>query len=238
MSWVYVEGNLLFRFGSDWAPVCAWDRSNAYVKNMGSHDKKKAVDLVGILGGELLMLMEVRDYRVNARKKDEDPVTEFELKVRNTVAGLVGAYRAECYGDCDPFCRALLARSPLRLVYWIEEMSADDPGRRRHKVSAGVDTLALRKKVKWIHASGVVTCNLSNYRDVLPGVEVESLPPERRTRAEQVVELLNKRFPEKKGMWDELEQRVYDCLDRRELDAWLERAKIVRSPWDILRPTR
>jgi hypothetical protein len=188
------------------------------------------------------MLMEVKDYRAKPREKTEDPVVEFEHKVRCTVAGLVGAHRAECYSDCDQFCRALLDRSPLQLVFWIEEpriaMGSDRLKRQRTDVNAGTETRRLREKVKWMHASRVITCNLSNYHEILPGVEVESLQPERRTRAEAVVKLLEKRFPEKGRVPDELRWRVYDCLDLPKLDTWLERAKFARSPWDILGPTR
>jgi len=54
----------------------------------------KAVDIIAIHANQRLWLIEIKDYRAEARQKAIELAEEFALKVRDTVAGLMAASSA------------------------------------------------------------------------------------------------------------------------------------------------
>ncbi|AUX20938.1 uncharacterized protein SOCEGT47_014150 [Sorangium cellulosum] len=101
-----------------------------------------------------------------------------EPKVRNTVAGLVGACRREEYaGECAPFLEALRGKDVF-LVLWLEAKRPDDLLSMKAKVGAALKFKGLKPHVKWLNAR-VMTCRLDDYAGVIPGLTVTSLPQKR-----------------------------------------------------------
>jgi len=138
------EGAICFDFDDRHWQVERWDKSRVYADWIGKlngrltgNDGKerdegtKAVDILGTLDGEQLYLFEVKDFRgfriENRKRQMQELGLEIGLKVRDTLAGLVGAYTQHATHDwVDPCARALLARKhQVRVVAWI----VDDPSR-------------------------------------------------------------------------------------------------------------
>lgn len=238
MSFRIVEGDLRFDFDDRWTPITHWDRHPAYRVGKQGVKGLKAVDVVGIFEQDTLLLMEMKDYRNHPREKVEDVATEFEQKVRSSVASLVGARRSGRYpNDCDRFGAALLAASTLKLVLWVEDPpqhgTLSTVAERRSRSNAGTLTSKLQQHLRWLSANRVIPCNLKTYRDLLPGLEVTPLSPHRRMKAEQLVDALRIRFPHR--VRDEDAWCIYDSLDEAQLDEWLADVPNVRSVRELLR---
>lgn len=188
------------------------------------------VDIVGLYDNRMLFLIEVKDYRFYKRKKPVDPRIEFESKVRNTIAGLVGACRRREYKDaCEPFARALLDLPDVKLVCWWEERAAggdDTVADKRARAGASISMKLAKTYVKWMDVRVMVTRRLDDYESVVPGLKVPSLDRRRRRHAEDVIEKLEKRGFK---VQDEDRQRILDCLEVETLTSWLERANLVNT---------
>lgn len=95
MTVIDVE-RIRFEFGESWTIVEKWDDADAFRRGVCRLQDSKAVDIVGVRDGNLY-LIEVKDYRgyaieSKARQPDELPLV-IGCKVRDTIAGLVGASR-------------------------------------------------------------------------------------------------------------------------------------------------
>lgn len=137
------EGRIRFDFSDTRWQVEKWDASRIYVDGIrelngtlteGGEERRegtKAVDILGLLDGKALYLFEVKDFRghriENRKRQLSELGLEIGLKVRDTLAGLVGAYTRRATPPwVEPCARALLARKePVRVVAWI----VDDPPR-------------------------------------------------------------------------------------------------------------
>lgn len=138
----FVEGDMCLDFDDGWTHVIAWDKHSAYKNGIRKVDGAKAVDFIGIRRNEALYFIEMKDYRFHrspdGRKKHLNPWVELELKVRHSVAGLVGAHRRGCDdGACGPIIAALVERRmKLKLVYWLDEPPTRGSWRRPQKCGA------------------------------------------------------------------------------------------------------
>jgi len=227
MSLTYVEGDLRFEFSEGWRLIESWDRHPAYAQGIKQLENGKAVDIIGVYDNRLIFFIEVKDYRLHERTKPESPWVEFELKVRNTAAGLLGAGRREQYAKAfAPFLEALLKPHKLTLVLWIEwprfSRSAD-VHRKRHAVSVGVATRKLTQHVKWLDAR-VVSVSQEDYVRTVPGLTVKSLDRRRSQLAQDVVATLRSRgiSPGEKAL-----RHILDHEDLTDLEIWRVRATTV-----------
>jgi hypothetical protein len=106
MSTQLDEGQLRFVFGDEWQ-VERYDRGelgeqgHSYYRNQVSRlPNTKAVDFMALLNGEDVYFIEIKDFR-NYRIENKTRLTSGELalevahKVRDTLAGLMGATRNE-----------------------------------------------------------------------------------------------------------------------------------------------
>lgn len=87
------EKNLLFSFDDTWHAV-KWDEHADYRNRIGKLEPTKAVDIVAVHGGSHAYFIEIKDFRgSHAEKKavKEGLLTEIALKVRDTIAGVIGA---------------------------------------------------------------------------------------------------------------------------------------------------
>jgi hypothetical protein len=181
MSRSFVEGELLFEFDELWEPITSWDKHPAYQNGIREMDKGRAVDFIGVYDDKFIYLIEVKDYRLHKRKKVESPLTEFELKVRNTVAGLVGSGRREHYSsECLPYIEALLKpqKFKLILIFWIEQPRfsgmPDATRRKRLAAGAGIAMRQAKTRVKWLDARAF-NVSQDDYKPWVPGLTIKNL---------------------------------------------------------------
>jgi hypothetical protein len=227
MSPGIVEGDLLFEFDEElWKPLVRWDKHAAYRTGIREIENGKGVDFIGIYKEKTLFFIEVKDYRLRDRTKPVPPWEEFELKVRNTVAGLVGSKRREKYADeCAPFVDALINSCKLTLVYWIEIPPPASPALRRRRIAAtGFAARQTGRMMKWLNARAFNVSQEDEYVQLVPGVRVQNLPRRRSQLAEAVeAELLSRGLTVDESARDRLSQE----LDVAVLEDWLERAATV-----------
>lgn len=236
----FVEGNLLFEFdGARWTTLLRWDRHPDYLNRINGTYRGKAVDFVGILDDKVPFLIEVKDFREHARdpEKTLSPQQEFELKIRTTVAGLFGLRRQRPPGESVVVFKALHDYWKPRLVLWQE----DAPPRPRDVSravrlagsSAGVLRDQIKKQLRWLEADTFVTSSVEgDYPTVVPGLVVKKLPPERKQKAEELVEILQGL---NKTISQELRWKIDDCETEAELDDLIARAPTVRDPWNLFK---
>lgn len=85
------EGKLLFEFPDDWT-VSAYDKWPYYQNHFkDALTGNKGVDFIAQDKSHNLWFVEVKDYRENRRMKQIHIWDEIAIKVRDTLAGLVGA---------------------------------------------------------------------------------------------------------------------------------------------------
>lgn len=183
------EEDLDFAFDADWKLCSHWDQEAVYSDLNEQVPGSKGVDFVGLREGALY-LIEVKDYRTfesqsATREKLADagrPLADIvAAKVRDTVAGLVGAARMGKVPAWRSCMESLVGRD-LWVVLWIEHAGVDAsvPVRaKRAKVSAAVLGDSLKGRCRWL-TRHVAVCSRS--KTIVPGLEVHSISGARRTR--------------------------------------------------------
>jgi hypothetical protein len=167
------EGRLRFAFDEQWK-VIKWDDHAAHRKSMNALDKSKAIDFIGIYRNRQAFFIEVKDYRHYERTNPEPLKGVVEAKVRNTVAGLVGAHRREEYkSECSPFLDAVCNKE-LNLVLWLEAARPEETLNAKSKIRLSMQLKREKPHVSWLNAR-LVTCQLADYERVLPGLRVTTL---------------------------------------------------------------
>lgn len=113
------EDRLTFTFpaGAQTSKYDAWSHyRNQFNSLCGG---TKAVDMV-YAAADTAWLIEVKDYRINARTKPIDLADEVAQKVRDTLAGLVSARFHANHVDEKRVADALLRKRRLRVVLHLE----------------------------------------------------------------------------------------------------------------------
>lgn len=175
----FAEGNLQFSFDSSWQ-VVKYDDTPLYRAGVGVIPETKAVDFIGLRKGTLF-LVEVKDFREH-RIENEYRLTEGELaveiaqKVRDSVAGLVGAHRTTADpASIAPLVRVLVkADSEIKVVIWLEHDLPEYPS-KREKVKMSVEGNAFKKKLRWLTPK-VFVANVNNNVLQEAGMTVRNLP--------------------------------------------------------------
>lgn len=186
------EGKISFEFGERWY-VEKWDAHKAYLGGINKlngeltepdgttrSEGTKAVDFVGVLDDEKLYFIEVKDFRghrvENKKRQIHDLPLEIGLKVRDTLAGLTGAYASKSGHAWVERCgRTLVARKhQVHVIAWI----ADDSVRPREPRGqrAAHDSVRLSKikqHLSWLTTHVWVE---DPFEHVVPDMSVESLP--------------------------------------------------------------
>jgi hypothetical protein len=160
----FEEGHQRFTFdGRQWL-VVKYDDHRDYREKIARLDGSKAVDFVGVHGGEngSLYWIEVKDfrgYRIQNKRRlsDGELAQEAAEKVRDSVAGVVGAYRTSADPDTwRPLVRALGRKTPpIRVLLWLEEDGMPGPRGRRDN-AAQVLAQQLKRKLRWLTARAFV----------------------------------------------------------------------------------
>jgi len=168
-----VEGLLHFTFDERWK-VLKWDDHPAHRESMNKLDKSKAIDFIGIYGERHVFFIEIKDHRHHDRKNPEPLWNVFEAKIRNTVAGLVGAHRRPEYApECSPFLDAVCNKD-LNLVLWLEAERPAEILDARSKIRVGLNAKRHKPHISWLNARAI-TCRLADYTTVIPGLTVTTL---------------------------------------------------------------
>ncbi len=182
MSTVVDEGRLRFTFGDGWI-VEKYDGHREYRNGIGKLPGSKAVDVVASNPGQGLLLIEVKDFRdhriENKLRVGEDLATELGQKVRDSVAGMVGALRNSSEpGQWQPHVGHLVDRNrDVRVLLWLEE---DRPypsavEERNHKARQASLVKEIKKACRWLTPRAFVVSRAS-YGGLIQGFAVASLP--------------------------------------------------------------
>lgn len=174
-----------FTFDDEWKIALKYDDTACYREGIerlkGEIDKvpqsTRAVDVLALHTTAGLLMMEVKDFRGHRiankhRITNKEVILEAALKIRDTVAGLVGAAR-EVSGEFNTaaISAAYGPGKELLVVLWLEDDASEDP--RKWKAQLDVLTQELKTKVRWLHAKCFV---VSGSLHRLPGLSVTNLP--------------------------------------------------------------
>lgn len=189
------EGRLRFEFGEKWSVVEKWDASPIYRSGLQKLSGElyseqtgqtarvgsRAVDILGV-SGDNLYLIEVKDYRGHAittkKRQTGDLPLSIGCKVRDTVAGLIGASRTYAGGHpgwVDVCAKALIdRRRRVYVIAWITDAPErpSEPNAKRHFWQT-MRRKEITQLVAWLTPDVLV----ANPLDApLPDVTVHSLP--------------------------------------------------------------
>jgi hypothetical protein len=255
----FIEEDMYFKFDAEWTHVVAWDKESAYTKGLKDVHGGKAVDFVGLYRKKTIYFIEVKDFRAHrtddrAKKKEEkekqnkknkekkDLWVTFELKVRNTVAALVGAHHSGRYEEaCGPIVPALTSRQKVMLVFWLDarenSLIPQTIKEQRRQARAGFTMQNFKRHLKWLDASVMTASSAVDYNKVVPGLEAVSLPNEPRARAELLIQQLEQRDIDVSGVQSKLHDWVSGDWGsracRKKIDELLCRAPEVSSVQEL-----
>ncbi|WP_437939327.1 hypothetical protein [Sorangium sp. So ce341] len=158
-----------FEFGESWTLAEKWDESRAFLSGIGRLQGEwtdddtgaparvgtKAVDIVGVREGRLY-LIEVKDYRgypieTKKRQPHELPIA-IACKVRDTVAGLVGAGRQGAEPWVESCARLLVERKArVHVIAWIADpdLRAAEPIKKR-EIWQKERSDRLKQRLSWL----------------------------------------------------------------------------------------
>jgi hypothetical protein len=175
-----------FEFSDAWTLAFKYDDSRFYREGPerlkgdvdGVSQSTRAVDVVAIHRKMGILLLEAKDFRGHriANKKrltSGEIVVEVALKVRDTIAGLVGADRKSVNEfDAVALSKALGPAKDVTVVLWIEDYDQVTPERAKQQM----DTLnqSLKKKLAWLGVKTFVLSSKASNR--IPGLTVTDLP--------------------------------------------------------------
>ncbi len=245
MSWHFVEEDQYFCFNDSWTIVVPWDKHPAYVNGLRRVQEGKSVDFIGVWREKVLFLIEMKDYRRHRggrrTTKPEDPRVELELKVRSTVASLIGAYRSGLYDDaCTPIVNTLLQqrKETIRIVLWLEQPThaniLQKTAEQRRRAGANFSMQRFKSYLKWLDARISFTSIAKDYGKDIPDLAVENLPGELKSRATRVENMLVERgLKVPQDVKTKLNEYVAGN-SKEKIDVWLCRAAVVSSAQELL----
>jgi hypothetical protein len=149
--------HLRFEFGEAW-DVYKIDEEQDLLKIKDGVSGTKDADIIGILHGRNLYVVEVTDlrgHRIENRSKllNSEMVQEFCQKVRDTIPAVVGAFHATEHTDrWIALMQKLADRSnKIRVILWIEQdqsRNGFEHKKRKSEMSSLIRTL--KKHLKWL----------------------------------------------------------------------------------------
>ncbi len=171
------EGFLRFSFDEEW-DIIKFDDDMAYRRRDVQELEMKGIDFLGLHERECY-LIEVKDYREHRIETQNrlikgELAIEIGVKVRDTVAAIIGAYRTSSEPEkWQPFARALTnSRVSVKVVVWLEYELPRYP-KSRDKVRASVQGNEFKKYLRWL-TTKVLICNLN--ANSVPSLTVSNLP--------------------------------------------------------------
>lgn len=177
--------NQRFEFGDPWSVAFKYDDTTFYrkeaIKSQGEIEglpqSSKAVDVVAVHDQTGLLLMEAKDFRghriANKPRIESEVAVEVVIKVRDTIAALVGAARKPVTEFPSEVLAAALGRGKnVTVVLWLE----DDTFQNAERVRVTLSTLTgvLKSKLAWLNIKTLVLS--SRVPNRLPNLKVTNLP--------------------------------------------------------------
>ncbi len=160
------EGRLTFSFPRNWQ-VRKYDHVNFYRNNVLKCPETKAADILA-LSDRKLFLIEVKDFRNyrienRGRIRSGELSAEFAQKVRDTVAGLYGAYRSDNQ-ELKDFCTHLFTGKSPKQVMAILLLEEDRPVTNQRDYRLFHDQLhtSIRRQLKFLN----IRCNIHGRGDL------------------------------------------------------------------------
>ncbi len=154
----YVEQHQRFAFDDQQWTVVKYDNHPHYRQKMTRLQGTKAVDFIALHNppDETLYWIEVKDFRGyriqnKCRLSSGELATKVGEKVRDSVAGVVGAYHTQGQGkEWRQFVRAIWRKSyKIHVLLWMEEDNIPGPlGRRQN--AAQVQAQELKRRLGWL----------------------------------------------------------------------------------------
>jgi hypothetical protein len=170
-----IEGRLKFAFDQGLWVALKWDDDPAFRDGIGTVRTAKAIDLLGVLFGSTLYLIEVKDprgYQIKYRRTltSGEIVDIVGSKVRDTLAGLPWARDRVSTDHLRPFLSALFVARPTRVVVvlWLEGVD---------KAQALSIKGPLERKLAWLRPTVHVINRtiIATTPEILPGLDVTSM---------------------------------------------------------------
>lgn len=182
------EKDLLFEFGPGWS-VVKWDDDAAYKRLDKRLPGTKAVDFLAVYGQKLYFI-EVKDGRKDEaafrhRLKTGELFLEVGQKVRDSMAGLVGALHVASHDEkWEPFRQALL-NPPIRVVLWLELSQGPHGPHALMELKAETNTREqqLMSRVDRLARRAIVASTRLGPHPELPALTVTNLPGAGQLRA-------------------------------------------------------
>lgn len=178
----FEEGHQRFVFKDQEWTVEKYDAHNDYRSKIANLQGTKAVDFVALHKGDEgdLYWIEVKDFRGyriqnKPRLSGGELALEVAEKVRDSIAGVVGAYcTSSNWQTWQPFVQAVWRRKcRTRVLLWLEEDNMPRPSERRCN-SAQVLMQQIKEKLGWLTPRILVANNTTG--KCPDGVEVTDLP--------------------------------------------------------------
>jgi hypothetical protein len=182
------ESGMRFLFDDEkWSLLIKYDEQTDYKKILNAVHETKAVDFMGILNNEILSLIEVKNFRghriENKPRLDgtDDPLeVEIAQKVRDTIAGIVGAARNSTHlrENWVKYCDFLLSQNKkTHVILWLEEDEiplSNITRTKRERARGGTLTQRLKQKMNWL-TPNVLVSNITD-NPYSESLKVEFLP--------------------------------------------------------------
>ena len=161
---IEIESNMRFSFdASKWSSLMQYDVQTDYKNLKNTVQQTKAVDFIGILEGEILSFIEVKNFRGHRIEnkprldKGHDPLElEIAQKVRDTIAGIIAFARESTHSQekWAKYSRFLLnPKKRIDVVLWLEEDENPVPTTlriKRDNAKGGFFARRLKQKMKWL----------------------------------------------------------------------------------------
>jgi hypothetical protein len=176
----FIEGRLEFIFDdAKWPVQIKYDDTPSYRRMNRQLRETKAVDFIVGDAKERLFFIEIKDfrgYRIENKQRisSGELANEVALKVRDSLAGVIGAHRNPSVPDeWKDIVSSLTNRAKdVKVVLWLEEDG--DRGSKKGTTDASMVAKVLKEKLGWLTSRVMVV----SQRDVglIPGISVRNLP--------------------------------------------------------------
>ncbi|MGB0931859.1 MAG: hypothetical protein ACPGVB_13840 [Chitinophagales bacterium] len=186
---VFEESNLRFEFSDDWTFIEQYDILADFDRIKNSIEGTKGVDFLGILKDKALYFFEVKNFkghRITSKGRfdeEDNPIwLEVAQKVRDTVAGIIGASRKSLDKEerlqWQEIAEYLInANKRVIVVLWLEQDGDNDQPEYKRKRKKGRKTSIkgkLKESLLWLADEVLVlSCDHNLLKDNL---EVTFLP--------------------------------------------------------------
>jgi hypothetical protein len=181
MSQVFDEDHLRFEFDEAWTVVKYDEPGGYYREKVKALEGTKAVDFVALyVASRHLFWIEVKDFRGyriqnKSRQTDGELAREVAQKVRDSIAGVVGAFQLSSSPETwQPFVNCMRRREPsMKVLLWLED-DQPPPGKPPRRETTRVQAQMLERQLRWL-TTKVSISSLNNGAQPL-GLKVTNLP--------------------------------------------------------------